>query len=179
MPAQWIDVVDSAVKIGLGALISGIATYKVSALNHSKDVHKSIVNKKISMLEEISVHAEEYFYFCTMLSNNVRGAQHTAKNVGEPLTKAQLDRFQSTQKELRDVLSSRNKAASKIKILSIPAAEEALTVHNEALSEFRRIVFFDRKMPTFEECEKYKSQRKKQVDIFYKAIGDYMESIIS
>lgn len=178
MPTQWIDVVDSAVKIGLGALISGIATYKVSALNHSKDVHKSIVNKKISMLEEISVHAEEYFYFCTMLSNAVRGAQFTATNKGEKLTKSQIERFHGTQEGLRDVLSSRNKAISKIKILSIPAAEEAVNAHNEVLSEFRRIVFFDKRMPTDDEFEKYISQRKTHVDKFYKTIGEYMNSII-
>ncbi|MCF5729902.1 hypothetical protein K3H43_21385 [Aeromonas veronii] len=179
MPTQWIDVVDSAIKIGLGALISGIATYKISALNHSKDVHKSIINKKISMLEEISVHAEEYFYFCTMFSNTVRGARHCAINKGEPLTESQLEMFISTQAGLNDVLSSRNKAISKIKILSIPAAEEAVNAHNDALNAFREIVFFDKKMPTDDDIETYISQRMINVDKFYKAIGDYMDSIIS
>lgn len=40
MPTQILDIVDTAVKIGLGALISGIATYHVTKLSQKSAAQK-------------------------------------------------------------------------------------------------------------------------------------------
>ena len=49
-----IDVVDSAVKIGLDAMISGLATYWLAKANHAKTVAKERAQHKRELLEIIT-----------------------------------------------------------------------------------------------------------------------------
>ncbi|HKR02323.1 MAG TPA: hypothetical protein VJT09_16725 [Pyrinomonadaceae bacterium] len=49
-----IDVLDTAVKIGLGALISGLAAYWVAKLNHDKTAEKERAQRRRDMLETIA-----------------------------------------------------------------------------------------------------------------------------
>ncbi len=44
MAAEVLDIIDTAVKIGLGALISGVATYYATKLKHAKDAEKDLRN---------------------------------------------------------------------------------------------------------------------------------------
>jgi len=46
-----IDVVDSAVKIGLGAIISGLATYWLAKASHDKTIEKESAQRKRDMME--------------------------------------------------------------------------------------------------------------------------------
>ncbi|MEI6893552.1 MAG: hypothetical protein V5789_02755 [Colwellia sp.] len=177
MATEWIDVVDTAVKIGLGALISGVATYKVSSLNHSKGIEKVIIDKKISMLEEISEDAETYFYFASSLSNTIGGMQKIATNFGGSLTEQQKKRISKRHEGFLDILAARNKAASKIKMLGIGDAEDAINEFNETLSELRNLVVFEKVMITIEEKEAFSDRFKLSKDDFYKAIGRRMGSI--
>lgn len=55
-----IDVVDSAVKIGLGALVSGLATYWLARANHYKTVEKERAQHKRDMLEVIAQQVASY-----------------------------------------------------------------------------------------------------------------------
>lgn len=41
-----LEIIDTAVGIGLGALISGITTYWVTHKNHTFDIRKTIVNDR-------------------------------------------------------------------------------------------------------------------------------------
>ena len=40
MEKEWFDLADTMVKIGLGAIISVLGAYKLSVLNHKKDIDK-------------------------------------------------------------------------------------------------------------------------------------------
>ena len=60
MPKEILDIVDTAVKIGLGALISGITTFYVTTLNHSKDSEKESARRKKEMLESIAEEIETF-----------------------------------------------------------------------------------------------------------------------
>ena len=50
---SWIDVADTVVKVGLGALASGLATYKVTKLRLSHENKKAIFESKVVVLKDI------------------------------------------------------------------------------------------------------------------------------
>jgi threonine dehydratase len=56
-----IDVIDSAVKIGLGALISGLATYLVAKSSHDKTIAKERAQRKRDMLEAVAQHVTRHW----------------------------------------------------------------------------------------------------------------------
>ena len=49
-----LEIVDTAVKVGLGAVISGVITYFVARLNHKREIEKSITNRRIELLEGLA-----------------------------------------------------------------------------------------------------------------------------
>ncbi len=59
MPLTTIDVIDTAVKVGLGALISGVTTYIIGRRNHSHDIRKAVLSERLQLLKEASVKFEQ------------------------------------------------------------------------------------------------------------------------
>lgn len=60
MPTSLIDVLDSAVKIGIGALISGFATYSVTKLKYRQEVRKNIDTRRHEILEKAAENLETF-----------------------------------------------------------------------------------------------------------------------
>ena len=56
----WIEVVDSAVKIGLGALITGVIAFLLSTTQHRNDRKKAKIDREFEMLKEVAEKAENF-----------------------------------------------------------------------------------------------------------------------
>ena len=56
----WIEVVDSAVKIGLGALIAGVIAFLLSSTQHRNELRKAKVEREFEMLKEVAEKAENF-----------------------------------------------------------------------------------------------------------------------
>ncbi|WP_312377120.1 hypothetical protein [Pseudomonas oryzihabitans] len=59
MPTTWIEIVDTTVKIGLGAVVTGIATLVNNKLSHAKSVEKDSLQRSIAVLESVTLSIEE------------------------------------------------------------------------------------------------------------------------
>ena len=56
----WIEVIDSAVKIGLGALIAGVIAFLLSSTRHRNELKKAKVDREFEMLKEVAEKAENF-----------------------------------------------------------------------------------------------------------------------
>lgn len=59
MEKEIIDVIDTAVKIGLGALISGASAYFLSNYKYEQEKEKEKHTRNINFLKDISLKIEE------------------------------------------------------------------------------------------------------------------------
>lgn len=59
MATELIDVIDTAVKIGLGGLITGIATFGVSTLQHRNEKIKVKHERECALLGELALNFEK------------------------------------------------------------------------------------------------------------------------
>lgn len=137
MSATVLDIIDTAVKIGLGALISGVATYSVTKLNHEKDVEKSKQNRQRELLEEISSQAENFStsalkYWAYMIEH-VRYLERK-KDAPEDL-KARID---GAAKELFDKYTDLASAEGKLILIGATNAQELIRDYGDYVKEFRR-----------------------------------------
>ena len=103
MSLEIIDVIDSAVKIGLGALISGVTTYSVTKFKHKSDIDKYLFNKKYETVEEIALLAEEYFHSFYVFNNNIAGIQKRATNINEELTVDQIKQIHDSSDDPKKI----------------------------------------------------------------------------
>lgn len=53
-----LEIVDTAIKVSLGALVSGFSTYFVTIRNHSYDIQKMLLSEKKDMLKEAAIKIE-------------------------------------------------------------------------------------------------------------------------
>lgn len=58
MPTTWIEVADTGIKIGLGALLSGVAAISIGKLNHRNSLEKEYVLKHRLILESVTSEVE-------------------------------------------------------------------------------------------------------------------------
>ena len=56
----WIEVVDSAVKIGLGALIAGVIAFLLSSTQHRNELKKAKVEREFEMLKTVAEKVENF-----------------------------------------------------------------------------------------------------------------------
>ncbi|WP_250163108.1 hypothetical protein [Psychrobacter sp. WY6] len=56
----WIEVVDSAVKIGLGALIAGVIAFLLSSTQHRNELKKAKIEREFEMLKEVAEKVENF-----------------------------------------------------------------------------------------------------------------------
>ncbi|TOB32684.1 hypothetical protein CGK07_23045, partial [Vibrio parahaemolyticus] len=58
-----VEVIDSAIKIGLGATIAWLSTYSLTKLKHSRDEAVRISTRNEQMVIQISGDFEEYMQY--------------------------------------------------------------------------------------------------------------------
>ena len=87
-----LDIVDTAVKIGLGALISGVATYKLTKLNHQHELQRIALGKRRELLEAIATQLVAYSgtertlaYNLTLAQKEQVSSDHLSKAIEEQL----------------------------------------------------------------------------------------------
>jgi hypothetical protein len=76
-----IDVIDTAVKIGLGALISGAAGYWIAKLNHDREIEKDRVHRRRELLESVAEQVETFtqnaLHYWAVLTDDTRRLEAT------------------------------------------------------------------------------------------------------
>jgi hypothetical protein len=51
---EWIEIADTATKIGLGAAISGISAYLIAGQTHKNDINKEAFKKRTGLIENVA-----------------------------------------------------------------------------------------------------------------------------
>lgn len=137
MPTQAMDVLDTAVKIGLGAAISGISTYVVAVSNHNREVQKAKLKLRQEMLEEIAEKVELFTnsalkYYADMIEY----ARTTDKTSELP---EEFDQRQKAgRKDLHSSYKELSSAEAKLLLLGYSKCQELVRDYGESLTKFCR-----------------------------------------
>ncbi|EJA7342773.1 TPA: hypothetical protein JG809_004845 [Vibrio parahaemolyticus] len=157
MSATIYDIIDTAVKIGLGALISGVATYSVTRLNHDKDIEKAKQTRKRELLEDISSQTEEFsnsvLKYWAYMVEHVRYIERD-KQAPEDLE----PRIENAAKDLFEKFSHLSSAEGKLILLGANKAQELVRDYGEYVKEFRRKAWQGNQALTEQNLDDYRSE---------------------
>jgi len=126
VPTSLIDVLDSAVKIGLGALISGFATYSVTRLKYRQEVQQNIRTRRREIIEEASEHMEKFNEYSHECSNVIFAV---IKRVKEPVE------LRIAANELSKGLSYITKSIGRIQLLGEKQLVDKLYAYKKIVVE--------------------------------------------
>ena len=186
---EWFVLADTALKIGLGAAISGVITYKVTNLQHeqqiktgeikhSQSIQTTVINRKIDLLED----AMNSFNVCSsnaamlygktngMLSGYCRRTGHLPE-YDEPIpmqeNMKQALRPHINGEEFTDMLSNASILETKIRILGLQSALKPLTDLLNYYHSFRNSLYAGDEFPSQEQIDNYRDNIKAEKDTFY------------
>lgn len=180
MPKEWIDVADTAVKIGLGALITGVFTYLGVKTSHNSEKQKFMLEHKTKLLEQISDDVETYFRSFDSYISKVAGITKHQKNndkEGNDFSASQKKSINERDQALVEGWAYQKSAISRLRLVKANAAVKALGKFNSLEKELRDRIVFDKEVPTYDEVidlRKRVGDQKKEV---HKALADFYDGI--
>lgn len=156
MTTTLIDILDSAVKIGLGAAITAFAAYKSNRLNHVNDRTREIRSHKLKTIESIADKCDTYFLAYTKLHNRLEGIRKKHNRSGElPLSAEQQQYIKECDKELHAAFEGASSARARLRLLQAFEAEKILREIGERIADYRNKIIFDKALPPQEVAEKH------------------------
>lgn len=161
MTTELIDVIDTAVKIGLGALISGISTYAVTHLNHKKDKNKLLFERHLERVERATENVEEYFEAWGALLRRAGAMARRLEEKGKELsdlTESQKKSLMELDKAFVKSWEKKNSAITTFRLLGMDEIVKSIKDAQDLHGELREIIVFDKAVPSY---SGFKDMRKK------------------
>jgi hypothetical protein len=155
MPVDVLTIVDSAVKIGLGALISGVATYYVTRLKDTAESTREYSRRKWELIECAVDSADTYTLALGQLFATLDGLRREypdAKTIAETGAQSALEKQDDA---LLDTVLQRNRGFSRLKIIGETKAAESLSTFHELEDEIRLCTIFNGELPSSEKLEEW------------------------
>lgn len=133
----WLDVIDSAVKIGLGAMIAGISALLLSRSQHHRDLSKAKVDREFEILKDVAEQTER-FTQASLRYWSLASDSHRLKRSGKSLSDKKATDLASSKVALFDLYHELTSSEAKLLLLGKRDAQSALRTYGDMVSAFRR-----------------------------------------
>jgi hypothetical protein len=132
---EWIEVVDSAVKIGLGALIGGGVTAYQSSVTRKAEAARTLLLRRRELLEAVAQTIDD---FTARLADYWAALTNLLIQKAEGLEVAAVDwaQYEKLAANLYSAFPTLNTAESRLLLLGHSAAQEALRDYSRAVEKF-------------------------------------------
>ena len=138
-----LDVIDTAVKIGLGAVISALTTYWHSKQNSKAESRKEYEKRYRTLLEQVAEQVETlnhvYLKYWSIIVEWVR-----LRDMGIPWSTNDYDELEIVKKDLYNSFGSLTSAESKLLLIGENKAYLKLRELGDSIVSFRRSYFIEK-----------------------------------
>lgn len=173
MNKDVIELIDTSVKIGLGALIAAISTYLITRFNHRAEARKDFFKRYIRTIEEISVAAEDYYQKWFRMATAVKGVSRGKTEKGVDPTSESWSFIRERDKELIEARNNKMTALARLRLLNIIEVAELIECTGDIEKELRDVVVFERKVPSIEFVKPIEEKMKNNRADFYRLLSSY------
>ena len=180
MAKEWIDVIDTAIKIGLGGLITGTFTYFGLKFSHKSEKEKYMLETKTKLLEQITKEIEDYFQAWDFYVSKIAGITKHLKNKNKDsndLSDIQKKHIKEKNDMLVDSWAKRESAKSKLILLKATSTVQALKDCRKQEKELRDKIIFDKDIPDYEEIQEYRKYKTKLQEKVHNELANLYEAL--
>ncbi len=137
MEISELQVIDTAIKIGLGSLITLVGTFLVTWLNHRNERKKESRKRFYDSLESVSSNIEEVTHVSLRYwALIIEWVRNNAQDMD--LTEKRYEELERTKSELFDQFKNLTVAESKLMLLGLTNISSQVRDYGEFLKELRR-----------------------------------------
>lgn len=180
MPITVIDIIDTSVKIGLGAFIAAIVTLISLKMNHSNERKKDFRSHKLRMIEFISENCEDYFNAYNSFKNKLLGYTKSKRySDKKPLTEDTIkNEFKELDVNFSEGIKKANIAVSRLNLINGQSAANELANTNKLICEMRNPLMVYKETPSKQELDELISKISNSINKFNSELSALYESIM-
>lgn len=135
-----IEVIDTAVKIGLGALISGAAAYLIARLNHNREMEKSQAIRRREMLEGIAEQIETFTH-AVLKYWALTGERAIYERDDHPMPEDRQLEWKEAYSSIPGMFKEITSAEAKLLLLGEEESQKLLRDYGNYISQFKAATF--------------------------------------
>lgn len=169
MAKEWIDVVDTAVKIGLGGIITGTVTILLNRSNNKSKRMHYMHDNKIKTLETCASQIGEYFQALEDLLDISDQRDHTVNDLTIPDTI--FEEIEKSDSIFCKSWPSYNIAVNKLRLLGSEKLVNLLIENWYHAIDLRNGIIFDKKFISNENIESISKDMTKRVSLVFKELS--------
>jgi len=172
------EIIDTIVKIGLGALIGGIFSFITLKSNQKHEVSKEKRAYKIKNLDSASIILEEYFKASYNLMNCYYG--YSTSNYKKPseLDKVGTDRLLDLDKKYLESINRAQESISKFNIINLHNINTLIESHDIiVIKERNQIMAKNATFPNFSDIDNKMDEMVKIKKRCHFEINQYFEKL--
>lgn len=145
MDKEWVDVVDTAVKIGFGSLITGVFAYLGIRQSSRSEKEKYILSHRINLIETIAGNIEAHIHAVDMfwaLASGIARNQRDAGSQDRTLSSDRISRLRERNKVMTGSWESREFAIARLRVMGASAVVDSLYDFKTVEKKFRDKIMF-------------------------------------
>lgn len=170
-----LDIIDTAVKIGLGALISGVATYWVAQRRAKSEAVGEYERCRRALLEKVAEDVEElnhtYLKYWALV---IEWLRHNRE--GTTWSSSRKEELERTKDELFHGFKSFSAAEGMLMLVAEKDGADALREYGDAVVAFRRSYYMGNNAMTEEQLDSAKSQIRDLRERFFDIVSKSYQS---
>ncbi len=181
MNMEWINVADTAVKIGLGGVVSGIFTYMGLKYSHKSQQSKYVFEHKIKLVEQITADIDDYFTAFSSMTSLIHGIAKTRKIrdlENQPLNDIQWEKILSDDNLLVLSRAKKTYAVAKLTLLKANIVVENLDQCTSLENELREKILFNKEIYTLDEISDFGQKLKIAKLQVHSSLSDFYDSLL-
>jgi hypothetical protein len=167
---EIIEVIDTAVKVGLGAAISGFTTYAISLRNHKSEKMKEETRKRVEMLTFSLESIDNYLNCLYRCFSTVNGIHQQGPQPEGKMPDHLYLHCKTKDDLLIESRTDRAAAISRFHLLGLTEALEIIKSLNTVEKKFRNEVMFRKTLPSDDEMLSMSRQLNEHREKLYKVL---------
>ncbi|MEI7850831.1 MAG: hypothetical protein WCH86_03280 [Kiritimatiellales bacterium] len=182
MSKEWVDIADTAIKIGLGSLITGAFACIGISISGRFAKDKFMLEHKTKLVEQVAENIEEYFSAWNAYIAKIAGITKHRKNNGteeEELSEAQKDAIYERDQTLVKSWPKRDVAISRLRLMKAKASTDALLDTMPLECELRNKIVFEKKVPFHNDVLAYRKKVNAIQETVHGNLADFYETFSS
>ncbi|MGO4264274.1 MULTISPECIES: hypothetical protein [unclassified Stenotrophomonas] len=151
-----LEVVDSAVKIGLGAFIAGASALLLSRSQHRRDLDRARIDREFQMLKDVAEQTER-FTQASLRHWALATDAHRMRRLAKPLSSRKIANLGESNDALFNIFHELTSSEAKLLLLGKRDARQALRSYGEMVIAFRRSAMIDSETMSDPEIETWRA----------------------
>lgn len=171
-----LEILDTAFKVGVGALISGFSTYFLTRLQQKGEIEKERRSRQAELLQGIAEQVENinhiYLKYWAFTLDAIK-----RKRSRKIINKDRQQEREDIKKELFHAFKELTNAEAKLMLMGETKASHLIRIYGEDVSSFRKVVNVDNENISEEEIQRWKDKVFEGRNQFFNEISKIYKKI--